>query len=84
MYEASARSPMGGVLLFAPDGNHIERDTVQCCHCGMHWMIEPGSGRKRGFCMKCMQVTCGEENCMECIPTELKLDIHEKTGRWLF
>ena len=83
MYEASARSPHGGIILSGPEGTY-QRDTVQCCHCGMHWIVEPGSGRQRGFCMKCMQVTCGAENCQACIPTEQKLDIHEKEGIWLF
>lgn len=83
MYEASARSPHGGMTFDGPMG-HMERDTVQCCHCGMHWMVEPGSGKIRGFCLKCMQVTCGSANCQACIPTERKLDIHEQKGIWLF
>lgn len=40
--------------------------TLQCCHCGAHWIPRKGSGIRRGFCMKHMQVTCGDPQCVEC------------------
>lgn len=50
--------------------------TLQCCHCGRHWLVIPGSGRTRGFCMRCGDVTCGPD-CpvgMSCVPQEQMLE----------
>lgn len=50
--------------------------TMQCCHCGQHWIVQPGSGRQRGFCMRCNKTTCGP-NCpagQECVPHEQYLE----------
>jgi hypothetical protein len=33
--------------------------TLRCCHCGGHWIPVKGSGRKRGFCCRCMGFCCG-------------------------
>ena len=45
--------------------------TLKCCHCGGHFEVVRGSGRKRGFCMKCMDVTCMEPACVtQCVPEE--------------
>jgi hypothetical protein len=48
-------------------------ETLQCVHCGGHWIMEPGSGRERGFCARCMGPVCGMRNCWECIPEEQML-----------
>jgi predicted RNA-binding Zn-ribbon protein involved in translation (DUF1610 family) len=48
--------------------------TLQCPHCGKHWIMRSGSGRLRGFCLKCMRVTCGAPECMACVPIEARLD----------
>ena len=46
-------------------------ETLRCCHCGMHWERQPGSGTVRGYCMKCNAVICGNPSCMrECKPFE--------------
>lgn len=55
-----------------------EADTVQCCHCGRHYAVKPGSGKTRGFCMKCMAPTCGSERCDTCIPQEKMLEEIER------
>ena len=55
-------------------------ESVQCVHCGAHITIEPGSGRERGFCMNCMGVVCGHQNCWECVPEELMLQRMESEG----
>lgn len=52
--------------------------TFQCCHCQRHWTPQPGSGKKRGFCLKCMKVTCGREKCDACVPAEQWLENAEK------
>ena len=51
--------------------------THQCCHCGGHFQSVKGSGTKRGFCLKCMKVTCGAEQCDPCLPFEKQLAMME-------
>jgi hypothetical protein len=70
----SIRKPNGAIMI---DGMHIA-DTLQCVHCGMHWIPVKGSGRIRGFCTKCGGPTCGSHECMKCVPFEKKLDLYEK------
>lgn len=62
-----------------PSGVFIVNDkevahTIQCGHCGCHFISIRGSGKIRGFCMKCMKTTCGKIKCDVCIPYEYKLD----------
>jgi hypothetical protein len=56
--------PDGYVIIVAPDAPTVERDTLQCVHCGKHWMVVKGSGRTRGFCMKCNGVHCGGQQLL--------------------
>lgn len=42
--------------------------TLQCPHCGGHFISRKGSGHRRTFCMKCMAVTCGAAACDPCVP----------------
>jgi hypothetical protein len=51
---------------------------LQCCHCQKHWVPQPGSGKKRGFCFRCMKVTCGSDRCDRCVPAEQWLENVEK------
>ena len=51
--------------------------TLSCCHCGLHFVVQPGSGRTRGFCMNCNGPVCGPA-CAACVPTEQFLDNLEK------
>ncbi len=78
MYEATRRNPHGYGIISSADAPTQEFDTMQCCHCGMHFHVIPGSGIKRGFCLNCMQVTCGNPRCFECFPQEKWLDQVEK------
>mgnify|MGYP001267728505 CR=1 FL=1 len=50
-------------------------------NCGMHWQVIPGSGRQRGWCMRCMGLTCGSKKCRECVPMEAQLEIMEGNKR---
>jgi len=52
--------------------------TLQCCHCGGHWIPIRGSGRQRGFCTNCMAPHCGRRECWPCVPAEKKLEKIEK------
>lgn len=38
-----------------------ERDWMVCGHCFYGWLVEPGSGRRRGFCNFCAKVLCGRD-----------------------
>lgn len=70
--------PHGTIIITDPDLPHeVQRDTLQCCHCQAIWIVSPGSGRRRGFCTKCNQVTCGAGTCGHCLPFEKKLELYE-------
>lgn len=77
MYEHTARNPNGYAVEVGPNGKR-EFDTKQCCHCGGHFNIVAGSGRLRGFCKLCMNVTCGKPCCHEHYPIEERLDDYER------
>jgi len=63
-----------GTLITYGDGPEVHQDTVQCCHCGRHWIWLPGSGRQRGFCTKCNGITCGNAKCDVCVPAEQQME----------
>ena len=67
---------IGGYILDGDD--KVIADTIQCCHCGKHWIREPGSGKIRGFCTKCHKLTCGDIGCCKCVPYEKKIELIEK------
>jgi hypothetical protein len=73
----SVRRPNGAIIV---DGKQVA-DTMQCCHCGGHFVVVKGSGTKRGFCLACGKVTCGAPACDEHIPFEKKLDQFERGKR---
>lgn len=77
MYRHTARRADGYEISTGPLGT-IERDTKQCCHCGGHFQIIPGSGKTRGFCLKCTKVTCGNPACNEHFSIEERMDLFEK------
>ena len=70
----SIRSPHGAILV---DGQHVA-DTLQCVHCGAHWIPRKGSGIIRGFCKKCMGPICGP-SCSRCVPQEKMLEMMERS-----
>lgn len=72
----TASRPKGNIQFFG-EGGFREADTLQCVHCQAHWVVQPGSGRQRGFCMRCMGPTCGA-SCDACVPFERWLDSVEQ------
>ena len=68
------RSPHGAFIV---DGREVAH-TLQCRHCGRHFVSVKGSGIKRGFCLRCVGVTCGAPGCDICVPFEKRLEYHEK------
>ena len=56
-----------------PDHGMTAGETVQCVHCGGHFLCSPGSGKIRGWCPRCNGYVCGPQ-CEECVPQELRLE----------
>jgi len=73
------RSPKGVIL---QDGKEIA-DTLQCVHCGGHFVSVKGSGMRRGWCRHCNGITCGSQACDVCVPLEKQLEQIEKIEREL-
>jgi hypothetical protein len=82
MFEATTRRAKGYAVWSGPDGRPVERDTLQCVHCQAHWFVEPGSGRRRGFCTRCMGPTCGAAKCDPCAPFLKQLEAMEARNRF--
>ena len=78
MYEHSTRRAKGYAVWTEPGQRLIERDTLQCVHCGGHWLVEPGSGIKRGWCTLCSGPHCGGQGCWTCTPFERRLEQEER------
>lgn len=55
----------------------LEVATLQCVHCGKHWVPKPGSRRIRGTCGRCHGPICGP-GCIECVPKEQQLENMEQ------
>ena len=68
--------PRGQVIIVGPRGTQTY-DTLRCVHCQAHWVVQPGSGRVRGWCLKCGGPTCGAPECNVCAPFEKKLELME-------
>jgi hypothetical protein len=74
------RKEHGGILV---DGRQVA-STLQCVHCNKHWVMRPGSGITRGWCLRCSGPLCGAKHCVEtCVPFEALLDHAEgRRSRW--
>lgn len=72
--DAKYEDKPSGVILM--DGKEVAH-TLQCCHCAVHFVSIRGSGKRRGFCMHCHKITCGNPKCDPCIPYEERLQLAE-------
>ena len=70
-----------GNITIVSDMPTIERDTLQCVHCGRHWTVQPGSGKTRGFCNYHSGVTCGSPDCNNCQRKERGMQIVQKPDK---
>ena len=70
---ATVVRPQSNIIIANEFGRPEEYDCVHCCHCGLVMKVEPGSGKERGFCMRCMKVTCGQHKCDACVPYEMQV-----------
>lgn len=70
-HAAPTHARMRGTLISTPidGGKVVQSDTVQCVHCQAVWQWKPGSGKTRGFCLKCNGFFCGPQ-CEACVPIE--------------
>ena len=74
----SVIKPAGvGILVDPEHGSEVHTDFLQCVHCQGVWPVRPGSGKVRGFCLKCNGPICGPQ-CHDCIgPWEKRLEMFE-------
>jgi hypothetical protein len=70
----SLKNREDGVIIL---NGSVVATTKQCCHCGNHFAMIKGSGKKRGYCLKCNSITCGALECCKCVPFEKKLELFE-------
>jgi hypothetical protein len=69
------RRPASNVI--DDSGNELY-DYQSCCHCGQHFVMVKGSGKRRGFCMSCGGFTCGGPHCSRgCTPFMKRLERYE-------
>jgi hypothetical protein len=67
----SVLRPEGGVLV---DGRQMA-DLLQCRHCQHTWIVRPGSGTRRGWCLRCGGPLCGKPACMTgCTPIDQQVE----------
>ena len=71
----AVRKPAGHVLI---DGQQVA-DTIQCVHCGMHWVMLRGvEATLPRYCSKCDGLVCpNKPECTECVPAEKRLELRE-------
>ena len=82
--EHSVRRPSGYLIITEPESPPQEGETLSCVHCQYTWKVQPGSGRKRGFCFRCNGVTCHKKGCnARCIPLEQAIERMEARDRLL-
>lgn len=74
MFGHKARKYAGEVEYVGLDGKSVVRGIKQCCHCGSHWVPQPGSGNRRGFCMNCSGDLCSDKCAERCEPFEKKIN----------
>jgi hypothetical protein len=82
----AARDRRSGVVVSKPyDGSReIQFDTWQCVHCSLTQRHEPGSGRLRGYCLRCPGFVCGRPACVRrgCVSKEQELDLMSRGVPW--
>lgn len=70
-----------GTIIVVSDMGTVERDTLQCVHCGRQWTKQIGSGRRRNFCEHHMGPLCGAPACDVCEHKEHGTQIAPETNR---
>ena len=74
----TASRPDATVIVTAMDtGQSSERDTLMCVHCGKHWIVQPGCGRRRNYCTYHNGPLCGAETCDYCQRMDVGMQFDE-------
>lgn len=84
-HAAPSHVRMRGTLISTPIDSDkvVQRDCVQCVHCSRVWLWEPGSGRRRGYCLRCNGITCGRPLCDNaCMPILQMIENMEAGRPW--
>jgi hypothetical protein len=76
---SKTRKVAGEVILTDIEtGKETHFATAQCVHCQVHWVVQPGSGKRRGYCLYCKGMLCGADECIKsCVPFEAQLEYTE-------
>jgi len=72
------RKASGHIIMTDGNGAMQTADTLRCVHGGEHFISIKGSGHVRGFCTRCMGVTCGSAEHNICYDWRRKIDDFEK------
>lgn len=75
------RRPSGEYTVSREGWVIAEGQTLSCCHCGLVFAVQPGSGNQRGWCFRCAGPTCGGKGCQSCTPFERRLEAMEQRQR---
>ena len=59
----TGHKPNGFFQTVSPTGQRLEGETRMCVHCQYTWIYQPGSGHRRGWCLKCNGLLCGRPAC---------------------
>ena len=59
----TGHKPSGYFQTHRGDGIRVEGHTHQCAHCGYTWEYQPGSGIRRGWCLRHQALLCGRAEC---------------------
>lgn len=55
----TSNKALGHALILGKDRRkEDEQDWMMCAHCSFGWKVEPGSGRRRGWCNQCAGPLC--------------------------
>lgn len=70
-------------VLDRASGREVEAgQTLLCAHCQAMWEVQPGSGRRRGWCYRCADHLCGRPECLAtCAPWERQVESMERRQR---
>lgn len=82
----AVRGRRSGVVVSRPydGGAEVQSDTAQCQHCSYTWQHTPGSGKRRGWCLRCHGFVCGRPCCEArgCVSKEEEMDQMSRGIAW--
>jgi hypothetical protein len=66
-----------GVIIITDAEGTKTFQTLNCPHCGSPFIVIPGSGRLRHYCMECGAPTCDKAKCFEHSPFMRRVELIE-------